>query len=50
MHEPIWCMSISEPFVVLSDRWWEDVNPWVRLWHSYVVLPSSHRRILGNRK
>jgi hypothetical protein len=46
VYEPVWCMSLSEPFVVLSDKWWTDYLP-VRLWHSYVVLPSSHRRLLG---
>ena len=36
---PIWCMSMEEPIVSLSE-YWHDEGPWRRLWSSYIVLPK----------
>ena len=42
-RSPVWCVAIFEPIVSLA-KWWDDDNenaPWVRLWHSYIVLPRN---------
>lgn len=44
---PIWCKSINEPFVCLSDYSCERL---IRYWWSYVVLPQNKIDTPSNTK